>query len=195
MKTRITASLLAFGVMGLAANLIAEGNARQKPSQRSPHQRPDKITGHRLEAPGRPNAKEHEQLLLLRRLIDMPPERLAMLQATIDRIQTLSPDEKRRLRERLDNFGRIPSHERHKLLEGFRHAERQRLDAFERRHKHLPPEQRDRELRRIHSLPPHERRAYFERLRRGKHPKDGLLPPPHVPPRREGSSTNPAPQR
>ncbi|MFP6899707.1 MAG: DUF3106 domain-containing protein [Opitutales bacterium] len=173
----------------LAVDLTAQGKDRfQKPRQ-APQPDSEKQKVRRVAA-AQIDSEEHRRLMLLKGLIDMPPERLALMQSTIRRIQNLSPEEKARLRERLDNFGRLPPPERRKLLEQFRNDERRRWDEFHRRHKHLSPDQRNRELRRIHSLPAHDRRKYFEKLHGGKF-KDGSHSPHHPPSRREGPPRNP----
>lgn len=186
MKTLTCTILTSFLATLLAADLIGQDKDQcQKPRQ-EPQPFSEKRVVQRDGTPPQIDSEEHRRLMLLKSLIDMPPERLAMIQFTIRRIQNLSPEEKARLRERLDKFGRLPAPERRKLQEKFRHDERRRWDEFHRRHKHLSPKQRHQELRRIHSLPPNERQRYFEQLHRGKHSKGGPHPPPHTPPRREG---------
>ena len=185
MKIRITANVLLPACLGLAASSLAQDEPNEESPKRPPPQRHEKAEEQRPEANRRHNGMHaDERVLLLKRMMDLPPERLEMLQATIRRIQSLSPEEKTNLRKRLDSFGRMSGQEQRRLLEAFRDDERKRWADFQRRHKHLPPDQRKREQSRIHLLPPHERRAYFEQLRRNKHPKGGAHAPPH-PPRRD----------
>ena len=190
----MTANFLLLVCLGLTASLLAQDKPNEKSTKRPPPQRHDQAEEQRPEANRRHNGMHAaERVLLLKRMMDLPPERLEMLQATIRRIQSLSPEEKTNLRKRLDSFGRMSGQEQRRLLEAFRDDERKRWADFQRRHKHLPPDQRKREQSRIHLLPPHERRAYFEQLRRNKHPKGGDAPP-HTPPRREGAPKNKNPQ-
>lgn len=187
--------LLAGLLVGFAANVLADGDASATPKQLPSQKQSDQFKKGGPDANSRPKNHGDERALLLKRLLDLPPERLDMMQATIHRIQSLSDEDKARLRERLEYFDRMPVHEKRRLLENFRNDERKRWDEFRTLNKHLPPDQRKREQRRIYSLPPHERRDYFDQLRRNKHPKGGLHPPPH-PPRRENSPPVPhRPQR
>ena len=177
---------LLLACLGLGTSLLAQSEPNKESPKRPPPQRHEKVEEQRPEANRRHNGMHaDERALLLKRMMDLPPERLEMLQATIRRIQSLSPEEKKKLRERLDNFSRMEENEQRRLLETFRNDERKRWDEFQRRHKHLPPDQRKREQSRIHLLSPNERRAYFEQLRRNKHPTGAPhLNPPR--PRRNG---------
>ena len=196
MKIRITANVLLPACLGLAASSLAQDEPNEESPKRPPPQRHEKAEEQRPEANRRHNGMHaDERVLLLKRMMDLPPERLEMLQATIRRIQSLSPEEKTNLRKRLDSFGRMSGQEQRRLLEAFRDDERKKWADFQRRHKHLPPDQRKREQSRIHLLPPHERRAYFEKLRHKNHPKGEPHPPPSVPLRREDSPKNPPPKR
>ena len=182
MKKRLLIPFLVPIIAGLPMMLQAQENSPKDAPKPSKSDRHDKRDRHQLHHP-----KEREQALLLKRLLELPPERLDALQATVNRIRNMSPEEKKRLKERLENFSRLDEQEKHRRLESFRDNERKRWDDFHRRHKDLPKEQRYREQRRIHSLPPHERRAYFEQLRRNKQPlgRPGS-PPPRHPHKREG---------
>ena len=194
MKKRNTVFFVGL-LLGFAANVLADGDASAPPKQLPSQKQSDQFKKHGSDAKLRPKNHGDERALLLKRMLDLPPERLDMMQATIRRIQNLSDEDKARLRERLEYFDRMPDHEKRRLLEDFRKDERKRWDEFRTSNKHLPPDQRKREQRRIYSLPLHERRDYFDQLRRNKHPKGGLHPPPH-PPRREDSPPLPRrPQR
>ncbi len=191
MKIRMTANFLLPVCLGLAASSLAQDEPNEESPKRPPPQRHEKAEANR-----RHNGMHaDERVMLLKRMMDLPPERLEMLQTTIRRIQSLSPEEKANLRKRLDSFGRMSGQEQRRLLETFRDDERKRWADFQRRHKHLPPDQRKREQSRIHLLPPHERRAYFEKLRRKNHPKGESHPPPSVPLRREDYPKTPPPKR
>ena len=187
MKMTMKVHFLLLACLGLGASLLAQNEPNKESPKRPPPQRHEKAEEQRPEANRRHNGMHaDERVLLLKRMMDLPPERLEMLQATIRRIQSLSPEEKTNLRKRLDSFGRMSGQEQRRLLEAFRDDERKRWDEFQRRHKHLPPDQRKREQSRIHLLSPHERRAYFEQLRRNKHTNGAPhLNPPR--PRRNGT--------
>ncbi|MFP6855534.1 MAG: DUF3106 domain-containing protein [Opitutales bacterium] len=188
MKIQIPNHFLVFGLLGFATSLFGQGKTPQDHVRSTPPDYPDNHKRNQIrkkKEPGTaPYQDEHERLSMLKRLLEMPPDRLSTLKATISRIENLSPEEKKRLAQRLENFGRMPPHEQRKLHENFRADERKRWDAFHLRHKDLPPEQRNRELQRVHSLPPHERRIYFEKLRHKNHPHGGHHRPPPAPHRK-----------
>ena len=189
---------LLLACLGLGANLLAQSEPNKESPKRPASQKHDKNAKGTESNPRHSGIHAEERVLLLKRMMDLPPERLEILQVTIRRIQSLSPEEKANLRKRLDSFGRMSGQEQRRLLEAFRDDERKRWEEFQRRHKHLPPDQRKREKSRIHLLSPHERRTYFEQLRRNKQPKgaphqnpprlrrngpprDGPPNPPHPP--------------
>ena len=206
MKVLLAQTGLIVGLLGVGATLTGQTKQAPDDSRKANKQHLEKHKDHkpgisapqdarnehRPKSPKEDEANEHERLLLLKRLLDMPPERLSMLKATISRLENLSPQEKKRLAERIENFGRMPPQERRKLHESFREDERKRWDTFHRRHKNLPSEQRNQELQRVHSLPPHERRMYFERLRHHHGGKRPTLPAPR---RREAPPRPPLPKR
>ena len=181
MKMIMKVHFLLLACLGLGASLLAQSEPNGESPRRPASQKHDKREQGIESDPRHSGMHADERVLLLKRMMDLPPERLEILQATIRRIQSLSPEEKAKLRKRLDSFGRMSGQEQRRLLEAFRDDERKRWEEFQRRHKHLPPDQRKREKSRIHLLSPHERSTYFEQLRRNKQPKGVPHQNPHLP--------------
>ena len=87
----MTANVLLLVCLGLTASLLAQDKPNEKSTKRPPPQRHDQAEEQRPEANRRHNGMHAaERVLLLKRMMDLPPERLEMLQATIRRIQSLS---------------------------------------------------------------------------------------------------------
>lgn len=112
---------------------------------------------------GRHNESMH-QLIMIERFLDMPPERLAEIRATLERVEAMSPEEKDAMRKRIAEFRRLPPEKRHKIsqaLENIPEAERRKIHAY---WKSMSPEERRKKREAFQNMSPEERAAWREKI-------------------------------
>ena len=110
-----------------------------------------------------------EQMELLRFLLEASPERLQVMRRTIERVEKMTPEERKSMRARLKRFRENAPAARTKMMKDFQ----SRQDSLHRYWKTLDPEARARETKHFHQLPMPERYKYLEKIRKKQKPGGG----------------------
>ena len=104
--------------------------------------------------------KGGEQIEMLRRLLESPPEKLRLMRETIQRVEKMTPEDREDMRLRLKRFRELPLKRRSEVFRNFHHKQ----NSLRRYWDSLPPKKRDKELLEFQRLAPHERKAFVDRL-------------------------------
>lgn len=97
-----------------------------------------------------PMGHPSRETILIKQLLEMPPEKLSELRQTIERIEKMSPEEKERMRAKVETFNRMDSEKREQLRQ---------------RYSEIPKETRQQMRKRWIEMQPEEKRALFERMK------------------------------
>ena len=103
------------------------------------------------------NFPSSDQIDLLRSLLDASPERLRVMKKTIERVESMSPDQKRNVKMRLRKLRDAPPHIRFKELGNLR----LRYEKLNKYLKSLKSEKRKSEMKNFQNLSLSERDSYF----------------------------------
>jgi len=106
---------------------------------------------------------------LLRFLLEASPERLQVMRRTIERVEKMTPEERKSMRARLKRFRENAPAARTKMMKDFQ----SRQDSLHRYWKTLDPEARAREMKHFHQLPMPERYKYMEKISKKQKPGGG----------------------
>jgi hypothetical protein len=125
---------------------------------------------------------EGEQIEMLRRLLDTPPEKLRLMRETIQRLEKMSPKDREDMRRRLKRFRELPKQRRSEVFRKFHHKQNSLRSYWDS----LPAKTREKEQLEFQRLLPHERKAFMDRVlgrseRGGKPPFPPLGPPKNAP--------------
>jgi hypothetical protein len=110
-----------------------------------------------------------EQIALLHSLLNASPERLKIIRKTIERVESMTLEERKNMRGRLKRFRDTSPHARSKMLKDFR----VRQDFLGKHWQTLDSASRAKEIKRFHELPFPERKKYLEKISRKKRGGDG----------------------
>ncbi|MBT3637599.1 MAG: hypothetical protein HN531_11705 [Opitutae bacterium] len=110
-----------------------------------------------------------EQMELLRFLLEASPERLQVIRGTIERVEKMTPEERKSMRARLKRFRENAPAARTKMMKDFH----MRQDLLRRYWKTLDPETEAREIKHFHQLPMPERHKYLEKIRKKQKASEG----------------------
>lgn len=113
-----------------------------------------------------------EQIEMLRRLLETPPEKLRLMRETIQRVENMTPEDREDMRRRLKRFRELPLQRRSEVFRNFHHKQ----NSLRRYWDSLPQKKRDKELLEFQRLAPHERKAFVDRLS-GRSEHGGGKPP------------------
>jgi len=123
--------------------------------------------GHRKRrAPG------EEQMDLLRFFLEASPERLQVIRKTIERVEKMTPEERKSMRARLKRFREKAPAARTKMMKDFH----MRQDLLNRYWKTLDPETRVREMNHFYQLSLPQRPKYFEKVRKSQRSAEAKKP-------------------
>jgi hypothetical protein len=103
-----------------------------------------------------------EQMELLRFLLEASPERLQVIRRTIERVEKMSPEERKGMKVRLKHFRENAPAARTKMMRDFQ----SRQDSLRKYWKTLDPETQSREMKKFHQLALPERQKYLEKVRK-----------------------------
>ena len=197
MLTRSLSAIVISFTLGILPRTMAEKSGPSPPSRKnSPiagdtNSKGDKRQ-HRGPGSDLPLAdRGGEQLEMLRRLLDTPPEKLRLMRETIQRVEKMSPEDREDMRLRLKRFRELPLQRRSEVFRNFHHKQNSLRSYWDS----MPPQKRDKEMHEFQRLPPHERKAFMDRvLRRSE--RGGKPPfPPIGPPRNAPRHRPPPPPR
>ncbi|MBT5908830.1 MAG: hypothetical protein HOH25_03460 [Opitutae bacterium] len=142
---------------------------------------------------------EGEQIEMLRRLLDTPPEKLRLMRETIQRLEKMSPKDREDMRRRLKRFRELPQQRRSEMFRNFHYKQnslRSYRDSLRSYWDSLPASKREKAQLDFQRLSPHERKAFVDRvLGRSEHPRKPHLPSSGPPPRKVPHGRPPPPPR
>jgi len=148
-----------------------------------------------------------EEIQTIRKILELPPERLQRMRSAIEKIERMSPESRREFAASLVRYESATPEERHKLMKEMRERGGFGSRVLEHHFKRLTPEEAKAERARIQALSTEQRLEFIRRLAekygpeiakeraKGGEPKDG---PPGVPKRRkppEGDAPGVAPKQ
>ena len=158
--------------------LLAAGSLRaQQPAPRPPE--------------GEPTV---EEIQTIRKILELPPERLQRMRSAIEKIERMSPESRRDFAASLVRYEAATTEERHRIMKEMRERGGFGARVLEHHFKRLSPEEAKAERERLHALTPEQRMEFIRRLAekygpeiakeraKGGEPKDG---PPGAPKRRK----------
>ena len=111
-----------------------------------------------------------DEIRFLRRLLELPPERLRMLRKTIERLENYSEEERKALKDKLAHFRSGSPEERDKKIEDL-----MRRHALLREHMgKLPPGERAARMKKFQSLNLTEKKRFLDELRKSNEKRKNL---------------------
>ena len=111
-----------------------------------------------------------DEIRFLRRLLELPPERLRMLRKTIERLENYSEEERKALKDKLAHFRSGSPEERDKKIEDL-----MRRHALLREHMgKLPPGERASRMKKFQSLNLTEKKRFLDELRKSNEKRKNL---------------------
>ncbi len=101
-----------------------------------------------------------EEIRMLRRLLELPPERLKMLRRTIERLENYTEEERKSLKEKLTHFNNRTPEERSRNIEDLMRRHALLKEHMER----LSPSERASRMKRFQSLNLIEKKRFLDDL-------------------------------
>lgn len=135
-----------------------------------------------------------EEIQTIRKILELPPERLQRMRAAIEKIERMSPESRRDFAASLVRYESASPEERHKLMKEMRERGGFGARVLEHHFKRLTPEEAKAERARIQALSTEQRLEFIRRLAekygpeiakermKGGEPKEGM---PGAPKRRK----------
>lgn len=119
-------------------------------------------------------AHQQERLKVIEQFIDMPPEKLAVIRQTLQRLEQMTPEEREEMKQRLKRFKELPPENRKRLVKDFKKVPLAERSAIRRYWESIGPEAAMAEKRKMRSMTREERKNYRRELLE----KAAKLPPP-----------------
>lgn len=118
------------------------------------------------QSPGRPADAEPttEDIQTIRRILELPPERLARMRSAIEKMERMSPESRREFAAHLARYEAATPEERHKLMKEMRERGGFGPRVLEHHFKTLTPEEAKAERARIQALTPEQRMEFIRKL-------------------------------
>ena len=110
-----------------------------------------------------------EQMELLRFLLEASPERLQVMRRTIERVEKMTPEERKSMRARLKRFRENAPAARTKMMKDFQ----SRQDSLRKYWKTLDSEAKAREMNNFHQLSLPDRQRYLEKVKKKEQTGEG----------------------
>jgi len=127
-----------------------------------------------------------EEIQTIRKILELPPERLQRMRSAIEKIERMSPESRREFAASLVRYESATPEERHKLMKEMRERGGFGARVLEHHFKRLTPEEAKAERARIQALTPEQRMEFVRKLAekygpeiakeraKGGEPKDGM---------------------
>ncbi len=119
----------------------------QQPSPRSPESEPTA-----------------EEIQTIRKILELPPERLTRMRAAIEKMERMSPESRREFAANLAKYESATPEGRHKLMKEMRERGGFGARVLEHHFKTLSPEEAKRERARLQALTPELRMEFIRKL-------------------------------
>lgn len=105
-----------------------------------------------------------EEIQMLRRILELPPERLSRIRGAIEKMERMPPEARRDFAERLAKFENASAEERHALSRDIRERGGFGGRVLEHHLRSLPPEEARRERERFMAMTPEARMDFVRSL-------------------------------
>lgn len=118
------------------------------------------------QAPGRAADSEPtaEEIQTIRKILELPPERLARMRSAIEKMERMSPESRREFAANLARYETATPEERHKIMKEMRERGGFGSRVLEHHFKTLSPEEAKAERARIQALTPEQRMEFLRKL-------------------------------
>ena len=127
--------------------LAASGSFAQQASGRAPDSEPTA-----------------EEIQTIRKILELPPERLARMRSAIEKMERMSPESRRDFAANLAKYETATTEERHKIMKEMRERGGFGARVLEHHFKMLTPEEAKAERARIQALTPEQRMEFIRKL-------------------------------
>jgi len=105
-----------------------------------------------------------EDIQTIRRILELPPERLARIRSAIEKMERMSPESRRDFAANLAKYETATPEERHKMMKEMRERGGFGSRVLEHHFKTLTPEEAKAERARIQALTPEQRMEFIRKL-------------------------------
>lgn len=105
-----------------------------------------------------------EEIQTIRKILELPPERLTRMRAAIEKMERMSPESRREFAANLARYETATPEERHKIMKEMRERGGMGARVLEHHFKTLTPEQAKAERMRIQALTPEQRMEFIRKL-------------------------------
>jgi hypothetical protein len=105
-----------------------------------------------------------EEIQTIRKILELPPERLTRMRSAIEKMERMSPESRREFAANLAKYETATPEERHKLMKEMRERGGFGARVLEHHFKTLGPEQAKAERARLHALTPEQRMESIRKL-------------------------------
>lgn len=105
-----------------------------------------------------------EEIQTIRKILELPPERLARMRSAIEKMERMSPESRRDFAANLAKYETATPEERHKIMKEMRERGSMGARVLEHHFKTLTPEEAKAERTRIQALTPEQRMEFIRKL-------------------------------
>ena len=105
-----------------------------------------------------------EEIQTIRKILELPPERLARMRTSIEKMERMSPESRRDFAAKLAKYETATVEERHKIMKEMRERGGFGSRVLEHHFKMLTPEETKTERARIQALTPEQRMEFIRKL-------------------------------
>ncbi len=105
-----------------------------------------------------------EEIQTIRKILELPPERLTRMRAAIEKLERMSPESRREFAANLAKYESASPEGRHKLMKEMRERGGFGARVLEHHFKTLSPEEAKAERARIQALTPEQRMEFLRKL-------------------------------
>ena len=105
-----------------------------------------------------------EEIQTIRKILELPPERLTRMRSAIEKMERMSPESRREFAANLAKYESASPEERHKLMKEMRERGGFGARVLEHHFKTLSPEEAKAERARLQALTPEQRMDFIRKL-------------------------------
>jgi len=105
-----------------------------------------------------------EEIQTIRKILELPPERLTRMRSAIEKMERMSPESRRDFAANLAKYEAATPEERHKIMKEMRERGSMGARVLEHHFKTLTPEEAKAERARIQGLTPEQRMEFIRKL-------------------------------
>jgi len=105
-----------------------------------------------------------EEIQTIRKILELPPERLTRMRSAIEKMERMSPESRRDFAANLAKYETATPEERHKIMKEMRERGSMGARVLEHHFKTLTPAEANAERTRIQALTPEQRMEFIRKL-------------------------------